>query len=77
MKAKTSALTIAQKGTFSAKVVTILTPIRLVINRGLNDGIRLNQRVLVYNPGTKEITDSQNRKSLSYLEIVREIVRFI
>jgi hypothetical protein len=77
MEIKSSTPTIANKGTFPAKVATILTSIRLVINRGLNDGIRLNQRVLVYNPGTEEITDPQTGKSLGYLEIVRGTGRVI
>ncbi|MEB3311737.1 MAG: hypothetical protein VKJ02_16045 [Snowella sp.] len=41
METQSSALVIAKKGTFLANVATIINPLRLVINRGESEGIRL------------------------------------
>ena len=64
-------------GTFPANVIDVSTPNQLVINRGKNNGIQLEQRMLVYCIGNKELKDPQTGKSLGYLEIVRGTGRVV
>ena len=71
METQASAPVIANKGTFPANVADIINPLRLVINRGENDGVRLQQRVLVYSISNEEIKDPNTGESLGHLEIVK------
>jgi hypothetical protein len=77
METQVSAPVIAKKGTFPANVADIINPLRLVINRGENDGIRLQQRVLVYSISNEEIKDPNTGASLGYLEIVKGTGRVV
>lgn len=77
METQVSAPVIAKKGTFPANVADIINPLRLVINRGENDGIRLQQRVLVYSISDEEIKDPNTGESLGYLEIVKGTGRVV
>lgn len=77
MEAQASAPVIANKGTFPANVADIINPLRLVINRGENDGVRLQQRVLVYSVSNEEIKDPNTGESLGYLEIVKGTGRVV
>jgi hypothetical protein len=77
MEAQASAPVIAKKGTFPANVADIINPLRLVINRGENDGVRLQQRVLVYSVSNEEIKDPNTGESLGYLEIVKGTGRVV
>jgi hypothetical protein len=77
METQASAPVIAKKGTFPANVADIINPLRLVINRGENDGIRLQQRVLVYSISNEEIKDPNTGESLGHLEIVKGTGRIV
>jgi len=77
METQASAPVIAKKGTFPANVADIINPLRLVINRGENDGVRLQQRVLVYSVSNEEIKDPNTGESLGYLEIVKGTGRVV
>jgi len=77
METQASAPVIAKKGTFPAKVASIINPLRLVINRGENDGVRLKQRVLVYSINNEEIKDPNTGESLGHLEIVKGTGRVV
>lgn len=80
METPNSAPVIANKETFPAKVANIinpLNPLKLVINRGKNDGIRLQQRVLVYSISNEEIKDPNTGESLGHLEIVKGTGRVV
>ena len=78
METQASAPVIAKKGTFPANVAEILYPsLRLVINRGENDGVRLQQRVLVYSVSNEEIKDPNTGESLGHLEIVKGTGRVV
>ena len=77
MEANTSAPTLAEKGTFPAKVAKVIDPYKLVINRGSIDGIRESQRMLVYSIDNEEIKDPDTGKSLGFLELVRGTGRII
>ena len=77
MEIQNSTPAIAKKGTFPANVAGIINPLRLVINRGENDGIRLQQRVLVYSISDEEIQDPNTGESLGYLEIVKGTGRVV
>lgn len=71
MEKTTDAPVLAKKGTFPASVVQIINNNRLAINKGKDDGIRLGQRMLVYELSTDEIIDPNTGESLGYLEIVK------
>jgi hypothetical protein len=53
-----------------AKVVDVIDPIRLVINRGAQQGVRIGQRFIVFGLGP-EVTDPETNLSLGRIEIVR------
>lgn len=54
------------------KVVHVLNDdYKVVLNVGRNDGIRNNQRFLVYALSDHEIIDPDTKKSLGFLEIVK------
>jgi hypothetical protein len=77
METQASAPVIANKGTFPANVANIINPLQLVINRGKNDGVRLQQRVLVYSVSNEEIKDPNTGESLGHLEIVKGTGRVV
>jgi hypothetical protein len=77
MEAKTSASTLAEKGTFPAKVAKVIDPYKLVINRGKIHGIRESQRMLVYYIDDEDIKDPDTGKSLGFLELVKGTGRII
>lgn len=51
------------------RVVDMLSPISLVINKGSNDGVTPNNKFLIYRLG-KEIIDPETKENLGTLEIV-------
>lgn len=53
------------------KIVEIIDSTKIVINAGSNEGIRENQRFLVYSLDGKEIIDPDTGKSLGNLEVVK------
>ena len=53
----TNAPVLAKKGTFPATVAKVIDDYKLVINRGLEHGIREGQRMLVYPMSDEEIKD--------------------
>jgi hypothetical protein len=57
-----------RKRKFPADVASVLSRTRLVINRGADDGIRLNQRFLVYELTDQSIYDPTSKEFLGYLE---------
>jgi len=56
---------------FPAQIVKIINNTRLAINRGSENGIRANQKVLVYCLSDEEIKDPETGESLGYLEIYK------
>ncbi len=67
----TNAPVLAKKGTFPATVAKVIDDYKLVINRGLEHGIREGQRMLVYRMSDEEIKDPNTGESLGCLELVR------
>ena len=63
---------LSPKGTFSAKIIDIINPYQLVMNRGEQNNIQVGRRVLVYEPTTEKI---QGR--WEYLEILKGSGRVI
>jgi len=59
------------KDVFPATVAEIINNSKVVINRGLNHDVYLNQRFLIYTLSDEEIIDPESKKSLGYLEIVK------
>jgi len=57
---------LSPKGTFPAKIIDIINPYQLVMNRGEQNNIQVGWRVLVYEPTIEEI---QGR--LECIEIVK------
>lgn len=62
---------------FPARVAQVVSPQRLVINRGSSHGIRENQRMMVYSKNGEEVIDPVTGKSLGILEIPRGTGRII
>lgn len=56
---------------FPAVVARIISPRRVVINRGIDHDLHLGQRFLVYSLSEEEILDPITNESLGYLEIVK------
>ena len=52
------------------RIVDVIDSYRCAINKGLDDGIKIGQRLLVYGLG-KPITDPDTGEDLGSLEIVR------
>ena len=53
------------------KVVSVLDNYRVALNAGLNQGIKIGQRYLIYSLGNEEIIDPDTNESLGFLEIVK------
>lgn len=53
----------------TGKVVQIISNYKVVINKGFDDGVTMNNRFLIYRLGN-EIFDPDTQKSLGILEIV-------
>lgn len=51
------------------RVVEVLSPTRLIINKGTLNGVRMGQRYLLYKQSDKEIVDPVTGKRLGQLEI--------
>lgn len=56
-----------------ARVVEIIDPYRIVINRGALDGVKIGQRLLVYGLSTADLIDPETGQNLGRLEIVRGV----
>lgn len=56
---------------FPATVIRVLTPHKVVINRGTEHGIEEGQRFLVYHLDTTSIQDPETGHDLGQLEIVK------
>ncbi len=61
----------SKKGVFPAQVAKVINSIRIVINRGSEHQIKLNQKVLLYSLSDEEIQDPETGESLGYLEIYK------
>lgn len=61
----------SKRNIFPATVVKVLNEFKVVINRGSKDGIKVNQRFLLYILSDDEIVDPETNKKLGFLEIVR------
>ena len=61
----------SEKKVFPAKVAKVISSIRIAINRGSEDRIKLNQKVLLYSLSDEEIKDPETGESLGYLEIYK------
>jgi hypothetical protein len=57
---------LSPKGTFPAKIIDIINPYQLVMNRGEQNNIEVGWRVLVYEPTIEEI-----QGQLECIEIVK------
>jgi hypothetical protein len=53
-----------------ARIALVLSKFRIVLNKGSNDGVQINDKFLVYGIGI-DIIDPDNGESLGALEIVR------
>ena len=53
-----------------ARVAIVLSKFRVVLNKGSNDGVELNDKFLIYGIGV-DIVDPDNGESLGKLEVVR------
>lgn len=51
------------------KVVASLNEYELVINKGSNDGIKINDKFIIYNLG-EELFDPDTKESLGHVELV-------
>ena len=61
----------AQSNTeLTAKVIKIIDPYRIAINKGIADGLETGQRFLVYEVG-EELFDPDTNESLGQIEIVK------
>ncbi|MGK7937402.1 MAG: hypothetical protein AB4206_16665 [Xenococcaceae cyanobacterium] len=56
---------------FPATIARIVSPTRIVINRGSEHGIKTGQTMLVYTLETEETKDPNTGESLGYLEIYK------
>lgn len=62
-----------EKKIFPAKVVKVIDPYRIVINRGSEHGIAENQKFMLYAVDEDELRDPDTGESLGQLEIVKGI----
>lgn len=53
------------------KVAKVDTPLRLILNKGSNDGVTDGMRFLVYEVSEEDIVDPDTSESLGKLEIVK------
>lgn len=60
---------VVQEPKWPARVVTVLGENRIVINRGTDDGVRRDQRFLLYDLSEEELLDPVTEESLGRLEI--------
>ncbi|MEM7593335.1 MAG: hypothetical protein AAF383_17770 [Cyanobacteria bacterium P01_A01_bin.83] len=56
---------------FPATIARIITPTRIVINRGAEHGVKKGQKMLVYSLDENEILDPNTGESLGRLEIYK------
>ena len=56
---------------FPATIARIISPTRIVINRGSEHGVKKGQQMLVYSLEENEIKDPNTGESLGYLEIYK------
>lgn len=61
----------SKKGIFPAKVAKVINSTKIVINRGADHHIKLNQKVLVYSTSGEEIKDPETGELLGYLEVYK------
>jgi hypothetical protein len=59
-----------------ARVAHVASRIKIVLNKGEDDNIKLNQRFVIFGLGD-EIIDPQTKRSLGRLEVVRGTVKVI
>ncbi len=77
MENLTEAPSIAKKGTFPATVVKVIDPFTIIINKGEKDGMRQQQRILLYQISTEEIIDPNTGESLGFWEITKGTGRVV
>ncbi|MEM8719918.1 MAG: hypothetical protein AAGE84_11500 [Cyanobacteria bacterium P01_G01_bin.39] len=56
---------------FPATIARIITPTRIVINRGSEHGVKKGQKMLVYSLEENEIKDPNTGESLGHLEVYK------
>ena len=56
---------------FPATIARIITPTRIVINRGSEHGVKKGQKMLVYSLEENEVKDPNTGESLGHLEIYK------
>lgn len=61
---------------FSAKVIKLIKDkhddiYQIVINKGVNDGVKVGDKVIVYEQDSEELFDPDTKESLGYMEIVK------
>lgn len=62
----------AETKKFPATVAKLLNEYEVVINMGIEDGVKMNQQFLIYRVDLKEsIIDPETKKDLGFLEIVK------
>ena len=59
------------------KIAKIINNCKVVINAGYNQGIRENQRFLIYSLDGEEIFDPDTNKSLGRLEVIKGTARAV
>jgi hypothetical protein len=57
---------LSPKGTFPAKIIDIINPYQLVMNRGEQNNIQVGRRVLVYEPTTEEMSNQLKETIADY-----------
>lgn len=62
---------------YPATVVKIIDEYKVVINRGIRDGIKNGQRFLVYKVDDQELVDPDTGENLGQLEIIRGIGKVV
>lgn len=58
-------------GRFPARVVKVIDPKKIAINRGISEGVQVGQRFVVYALDTDELHDPETGASLGRLELVK------
>ena len=59
-----------------AVVVKVITRDRVILNQGVRDGVRLNQRFLIYEIG-EPLTDPVTGEDLGFLELSKGVGRIV
>lgn len=61
----------SKESIFTARVAKVIDSTKIVINRGSEHDMKLNQKVLVYSISNEEIKDPETGELLGYLEVYK------